>query len=224
MGEVEIHERPVALADISAIIEASPKATLFKDAGPEHFEIVGAVGGSRRRYAAAFGIDRRAQPGAGVRPADGEPAAGGRGAAGGRAGAAGGDTGDAVDLTRLPFHMQHQYDGAPYLSSAIDYAVDPKTGRRNVGCRRLMLRSRTTMLSNLTQVSDLKRMFLECVERGEHLHLNFAVGAHPLDFLAACVRAPVRRVRHGRRRCAARRCRWCAACRTACRCRPTPSS
>ena len=36
--------------------------------------------------------------------------------------------------------MQHDYDGAPYLSSAIDYAVDPKTGRRNVGCRRLMLR------------------------------------------------------------------------------------
>ena len=69
LGEVEIHDRPVALAEISAIIEASPKATLFKDAGPEHFEIVGAVGGSRRRHAAAFGIERRAQPGAGVRAA-----------------------------------------------------------------------------------------------------------------------------------------------------------
>ena len=190
-GEVEIHERPIALADMSAIIEASPKATLFKDAGPEHFEIVGAVGGSRRRHALAFGTDdernlaqefsrRMASPQAVVE-------------------VPGGDApvqqvviaGDAVDLTKLPFHMQHQYDGAPYLSSAIDYTVDPKTGRRNVGCRRLMLRSRTTMLSNLTQVSDLKRMFLECVERGEHLHLNFAVGSHPLDFLAACVRVPV---------------------------------
>src|SRR6185369_12972832 len=55
IGEVDIHDRPVALADISAIIEGSPKATLFKDAAPEHFEIVGAVGGSRRRHAAAFG-------------------------------------------------------------------------------------------------------------------------------------------------------------------------
>jgi UbiD family decarboxylase len=54
-----------------------------------------------------------------------------------------------------------------------------------------MLRSRTTMLSNLTQVSDLKAMFLAAVERGEHLIVNFAVGAHPLDFLAACVRAPI---------------------------------
>src|SRR5215475_14849950 len=57
LGEVEIHEKPIALAEISGVIEGSPKASLFKDAGPEHFEIVGAVGGSRRRLAAAFGCD-----------------------------------------------------------------------------------------------------------------------------------------------------------------------
>src|SRR5882762_2876902 len=57
IGEVEVYAEPVALADISGIIEASPKAVLFKDVGPEHFEIVGGVGGSRRRYAAAFGLD-----------------------------------------------------------------------------------------------------------------------------------------------------------------------
>jgi UbiD family decarboxylase len=191
LGEVDVHKRPVALAEISAIIESSPHATLFKDAGPEHFEIVGAVGGSRRRYAAAFGTHdernlaqefarRMANPQGVVEiPQNDAPVQQVV------------LTGDAIDLTELPFHVQHEYDGAPYLSSAIDYSVDPKTGRRNVGCRRLMLRSRNTMLSNLTQVSDLKRVFLECVERGEHLHLNFAVGSHPLDFLAACVRAPV---------------------------------
>ncbi|MPZ39719.1 MAG: UbiD family decarboxylase [Rhizobiales bacterium] len=191
MGEVDIHDRPVALADMSAIIEGSTNATLFKDAGPEHFEIVGAVGGSRRRHTLAFGTsdERNLAQEFGRRMANMQPVV---------------DVpqadapvqqvvmaGDDVDLTKLPFHMQHTYDGAPYLSSAIDYTLDPKTGRRNVGCRRLMLRGKTTMLSNLTQMSDLKRMFLECVERGEHLHLNFAVGAHPLDFLAACVRAPV---------------------------------
>src|SRR6185369_11168201 len=48
LGEVETHAEPVDLADISAIIEASPKATRFKN--------VGAVGGSRRRMAAAFGL------------------------------------------------------------------------------------------------------------------------------------------------------------------------
>jgi UbiD family decarboxylase len=191
LGEVDIHEMPVALSDISAIIEASPRASLFKDVGPEHFEIVGAVGGSRSRYARAFGISdernlaqefarRMANPQEVVEVPHGDAPVQQVIA-----------TGSDIDLAGLPFHMQHQYDGAPYLSSAIDYTVDPKTGKRNVGCRRLMLRSRTTMLSNLTQVSDLKRIFLEAVERGEHLPVNFAVGAHPLDFLAACVRAPI---------------------------------
>jgi len=188
LGEVETHCEPVALADISAIIEASPKATLFKNAGPERFEIAGAVGGSRRRYAAAFGLaDERALAGEFARRMQSPQRV---------IEIAQGEapvqqvvvTGDAIDLTRLPFHVQHQYDGAPYISSAIDYAVDPASGKRNVGCRRLMLRSRTTMRSNLTQMSDLKRMFLAAVERGEHLTVNFAIGSHPLDFLAACVR------------------------------------
>ena len=191
LGEVDVHDQPIALSEISAIIEASSKATLFKDVGAEHFEIVGAVGGSRRRHAAAFGLAdernlaqefarRMANPQTVIEiPQSEAPAQ--------QVVVVGGD----IDLTELPFHMQHQYDGAPYMSSAIDYAVDPKTGKRNVGCRRLMLRSRTTMLSNLTQVSDLKAMFLAAVERKEHLTVNFAVGAHPLDFLAACVRAPV---------------------------------
>ncbi len=191
IGEVDTHDRPVALADISAIIEGSPRASLFKDAGPEHFEMVGAVGGSRRRHAAAFGTsdERNLAQEFGRRMANPQPIVEvpQADAPVQQVVVAGND----VDLAKLPFHLQHAYDGAPYLSAAIDYAVDPKTGRRNVGCRRLMLRSRNTMLSNLTQVSDLKRMFLECVERGEHLHLNFAVGSHPLDFLAACVRAPV---------------------------------
>jgi len=174
LGEVETHAEPVDLADISAIIEASPKATLFKNAG--RFEIVGAVGGSRRRMAAAFGLSdvralaaeysRRMQsPQRAFEIPQGEAPVQQVVL-----------TGDAIDLMRLPFHVQHQYDGAPYISSAIDYSVDPVTGRRNVGCRRLMLRSRTTMRSNLTQTSDLRRMFLESVARGEHLPVNFAIG------------------------------------------------
>jgi len=189
LGEVEIHPEPVDLADISAIIEASPKATLFKNAGPERFEIVGAVGGSRRRYAAAFGLsDERALAGEFARRMQNPKQAFEipQGEAPVQQVVM---TGDAVDLTRLPFHVQHQYDGAPYISSAMDYSVDPVTGRRNVGCRRLMLRSRKTMRSNLIQVSDLRRMFLESVARGEHLTVNFAIGSHPLDFVAASVRA-----------------------------------
>src|SRR5262245_34171216 len=216
LGEVETHPEPVALADISALIEASPKATLFTNAGPERFEIVGGVGGSRRRYAAAFGLAdertlaeefarRMRSPQKAVEIPQGEAPV-----------QQVVITGAAIDLTKLPFHMQHQYDGAPYISSAIDYAVDPVSGKRNVGCRRLMLRSRTTMRSNLTQMSDLKRMFMEAVGRGEHLTVNFAIGWPPA---CGCRRstsstwsAP----------CGGRRSPWRRQCRTAASFRPTP--
>jgi 3-polyprenyl-4-hydroxybenzoate decarboxylase len=87
--------------------------------------------------------------------------------------------------------MQHHHDGAPYLSSAIDYSVDPTTGRRNVGCRRLMLRGRREMRSNLTQPSDLKEIYLRCVARGEQLPASYVIGSHPLNYLAAGLRLPV---------------------------------
>ena len=59
IGEAEVYDKPVALADLAAVIADTPKAVLFRDAGPEHFEIAAAVGGSRRRLAAALGVDER---------------------------------------------------------------------------------------------------------------------------------------------------------------------
>ena len=98
--------------------------------------------------------------------------------------------GDEIDLTKLPFHLQHELDGAPYISSGIDYSVDPATGRTNVGCRRLMFRDRRTMRANLSQPSDLKNCYIACVERGQTLPVSFAIGSHPLDYLAAGLRLP----------------------------------
>ena len=189
LGEVEIHEEPVALAELSAIIESTPKATLFKQAGPQRYEMVASVLGSRSRMAAAFGVGERdvpleymrrmatPQPVAEVPSKDAPVHAVVK-------------TGDAIDLAALPFHIQHEYDGCTYISAAIDYSVDPATGKTNVGCRRLMLRDRSTMRSNLTAESDLKRIYRGCVERKEKLPVSFAVGSHPLDFIAAGMRIP----------------------------------
>src|ERR1700760_1888319 len=54
MEEVAIHDKPVPLTGLSAIIESSPRAHLFKKAGPEQVEIVAGTGSSRKRLAAAF--------------------------------------------------------------------------------------------------------------------------------------------------------------------------
>jgi 2,5-furandicarboxylate decarboxylase 1 len=189
IDEVEVHDEPVSLIDLSAIIEATPKASLFRKAGPEQLELVAAVAGSRRRIAAALGVDARDVTREYLRRLETQQPV---------VEVPSGEapvhevvlTGDDVDLTKLPFFLQHELDGGPYISSAIDYTVDPATGRTNVGCRRLMLRDERSLTSNLTQESDLKRIYGGCVERKQPLPVNFAVGSHPLDFMAATLRVP----------------------------------
>jgi 2,5-furandicarboxylate decarboxylase 1 len=190
IGELQVHDEHVSLADLSAVIESTPKAVLLRNVGPEGLEIIAAVSGSRRRIAAAFGVDEREvahehmrrmanpQP---IVEVSSEEAPIHQVVL----------TGDRIDLTTLPFHLQHELDGAPYISSGIDYSVDAVTGHTNVGCRRLMFRDRSTMRANLSQPSDLKRCYMAAVERGERLPASFAIGSHPLDFMAAGMRIPV---------------------------------
>ena len=190
IGEVEIHDEPVALAEMSGIIEKTQKAVLFNRAGAEQYEVIAAVSGSRKRIAAAFGVaqgeiaqeyNRRiAKPQKIIEVPSSEAPVHEVVRTGGQ-----------IDLTTLPFHPQHDYDGGTYISSAIDYSIDPATGKHNVGCRRLMLRGKTTLRTNLTAPSDLRACYKACVERKEKLPISFAIGSHPLDFLAATARFPV---------------------------------
>ena len=187
LGEVDVHDEPVPLTELSTIIEYTHKAVLFKNAGPERVELVAKTAGSRKRIAAAFETSEdklyeeyfkrltNQQPLVEVPSAEAPVHAIQI-------------IGKDVDLTKLPFHPQHAFDGSCYLSSAIDYTIDPATGRRNVGCRRLSLRNRYEAGTNVTAPSDLKRIYTACVERGQKLPVTFTVGAHPLDFFAATTR------------------------------------
>ena len=189
IDEVEIHDEPVPLTGLSPIIEATPKAVLFKKAGPRHLELVAKAAAGRRRLIAAFDSNedeiydefyrRMANPQEVVQVSSDEaPVHAVR------------IIGEEVDLTELPFHLQHEYDGSCYISSGIDYTVDPATGRTNVGSRRLSLRNRYQAGTNVTAPSDLKRIYQACAARGERLPITFTIGSHPLDFYAATTRVP----------------------------------
>ena len=189
LGEVEIKEDPVSLTDLSAIIEGTEKAVLFKDAGPDHLEMIAKACASRARILAAFNSTstdvyeelhtRLANPQEVIEvPSNEAPVHAVK------------LTGDDIDLTRLPFHPQHEFDGSSYISSGIDYTLDPETGRTNVGSRRLSLRNRTQTGTNITAPSDLKRIYQACAERKERLPVTFTIGSHPLDFFAATTRIP----------------------------------
>lgn len=189
IGEAEVYEAPISLADLSEVIENTKKTIVFKSVGPQKYEMVSAVAGSRARLAAAFGVApknvaheymrrlRSPQPIVEI-PSEAAPV---RQVV---------KLGDDIDLTELPFHVQHEYDGGTYISSGIDFSVDPVSKRTNVGCRRLMLCGRREMRANLTDASDLKRSYIGCLKRGERLSVSYVIGSNPLDFLVASGKQP----------------------------------
>jgi 2,5-furandicarboxylate decarboxylase 1 len=190
IGELDVVDRPVDLPDLDALIEASYKVLLFRQAGPEKYEIVSGLLSSRRRLAAAFGVEepgllqefmRRARTPQPVIEVTSKDAPVHQVVL----------QGHDIDLTKLPFHLQHELDGAPYISSAMDFTVDSSTGKPNVGCRRLMLKGRRELQTNLTQLSDLKKIYLGAMQRKERLPLSFVIGSHPTDFVAAAMKIPM---------------------------------
>ncbi len=188
-GHVTIHEEPVALADLSSIIEATPNTHLFRQAGPEQLEMVSTIGASRARLAMAFEvpedrlIEEYARRMANPQPivevsSDEAPVHQVR------------ITGQDVDLTKLPFHAQHENDGSVYISCGLDFSIDSATGLSNFGSRRLSLRNRYETGINVTAPSDLKAIYQACVARGERHPISFALGSGLLDFMASGLRIP----------------------------------
>ncbi len=189
MGEMEVRDDPVPLTKMSEIIENTPKGVLFRKAGPEKQEVAAKVMGGRKRLAAAFAttedkvydeLHKRLANSQQVVEIPSSEAPVHEVVI----------SGDDIDLTRLPFHPQHEFDGSCYISSGIDYTVDPVSGRTNVGSRRLSLRNRRETGTNVTAPSDLKRIYQGCVARGEKLPITFTIASHPLDMFAATSRKP----------------------------------
>src|SRR5258708_13274778 len=124
MGEVEIHDEPVPLTSLGAIIERTEKAVLFKKAGPEQVEIVAKTAASRKRLIAAFEtteekiydeyFKRLANPKPVVEIPSGDAPV-----------HAVKITGKHVDLTKLPFHPHHAHHRSSYLPSPPHYTTAP---------------------------------------------------------------------------------------------------
>jgi 2,5-furandicarboxylate decarboxylase 1 len=183
--ELQRIDSAVELADVAAVLEGNRKAVWFTRAGAEGASLAGNVTASRSRLAHAFGttpegllqevlrrlkskgevIESKAAPVHEV--VETEP-----------------------DLTALPVHLQHGLDGAPYISAAVDFALDAERGVTNVGMRRLMLRGRREAGVDLNAPSDLRAIYQAQVKRGKRLPIAFAVGSHPIDQVAATMRLP----------------------------------
>jgi UbiD family decarboxylase len=183
-GELEVIAQPVDLIDMGARLDGNPKAVLFRAAGPEKAQVVGNVMGSRRRLALSMGVgekELRAETsrrlGQEIAPIE----------------VSSSQapvhqvvwTGKDADFTRLPIHLQHSEDGAPYISASIDITRSLDGAKRNVGYRRMMLRGRQEAGIDLIAPSDLRALYGEYVKRKERMPVAFVIGSHPADGIAA---------------------------------------
>ncbi|MFT8243207.1 UbiD family decarboxylase [Roseomonas sp. BN140053] len=189
-GELDTVEGAIDLADLPDRMEGNDRAVLATQVGPEGATLVGNVAASRSRLALAFGVPvekllpevmrrLRTAPGTVTLPREAAPVQ---------------QVvllGEEADLLKLPVHLQHGRDGAPYISASIDFAPDVSRGWQNVGIRRLMLRGPREAGIDLVSPSDLRMVYEASAAAGKPLPVAFAVGTHPVDHVAATMRLPV---------------------------------
>ncbi len=188
-GELDIRDDRLDLADLADIMQGNEKAVWFRNVGDERMELVGNVLASRTRLARAFDCEPRKvalemQRRLRIKPEFIDLD---------RASAPVQEVvlqGADADLTKLPVHLQHAADGAPYMA-AVDYVIDPATGMTNSGFRRLMLRGRHEAGVDLNAPSDLRAIYMAASARGEKLPIAFVIGSHPIDHVSATMRVPV---------------------------------
>src|SRR5712675_2445507 len=188
-GQCVVHDQPIDLIDIAAVLDGNPKAVWFRNVGPERTELVGNVLGGRERLGLALGTDAAGFAQA-MRERLPHPVAPIEVASSAAPVHEVVLTGEDADFTKLPVHLQHGQDGAPYISASMDFARDPATGWTNIGCRRIMLRGPRTAGIDLIAPSDLKAIYLKSSQKGDKLPVAYVIGGHPTTFLAAV--APAR--------------------------------
>src|SRR5512138_1442366 len=115
--ELERRAEPIELGDVAALHEGNAKALWFSSAGGA--ELAANVTASRSRLALAFGTPPEQLLGEVLaRLAKPQPVT---------------EVKDAPvqavvepdpDLTQLPVHLQHELDGAPYISASMDITRD----------------------------------------------------------------------------------------------------
>lgn len=186
-GELERVRHPVDVRELGKLIEASDRALLFESITGFSMPVLANAMGNRRRWALAFGCDEpflrkelEARTRQLIRPI--------------RV-----DTGPVTevilvgpeaDLGALPVYLQHEFDGAPYFSAALDVSKHPESGRYNTGVRRLMVRGPRQTGIDMVAPSDLRAAYRRARELGRKFEVAFVIGAHPLDYLATQMKVP----------------------------------
>lgn len=187
LGELTRIEEPVSIRNVGKIVEAHDQALLFTSVTGYSMPLLANVMATRRRWSEALVCE----PMALVEEVKRRSAA--------RVAPAMVETGPVKEVVRvgsdatlsdLPAYLQHDRDGAPYISAALDVTKHPESGHFNIGVRRLMLRGTRETGVDVVAPSDMRASYRRAREIGKRFEIAFVVGTYASDYLATQMKVP----------------------------------
>ncbi|HEY8356515.1 MAG TPA: UbiD family decarboxylase [Ramlibacter sp.] len=97
-------------------------------------------------------------------------------------------TGDEVDVERLPISRHFEADAGRYISSGILVCKDPDTGVRNLSFQRLQMKGPNRFGASLHSRGHIWEHLQRCEARGKNLEVAVVIGCHPAIYLAGAAK------------------------------------
>jgi 2,5-furandicarboxylate decarboxylase 1 len=183
-GELVTIDKPVDPRDISAVITGTGKAVLLNNVKEyENFRVVGGIVRDRVKQALGFGLSpeglqdhlrkvfKNRIPVKLVEDAPLKEII---------------IREKDVDLTYLPWVLQHLKDGGPYIGSGVQFVNHPVYGS-DAGMYRHMFLTEKTMAVDFNTPNDIRTFYAESQEKGQGLEMAVAIGLHPIELMAGAV-------------------------------------
>lgn len=100
------------------------------------------------------------------------------------------ETGEEVDLFRLPIPMSSIYDGGPMITAGVVIAQDPEYGL-NCGIYRFMVKEKSLTGIDIVTPNNMRLYAQRAYEAGRPCPISISIGTHPLEIMGAGFRAPI---------------------------------
>ncbi len=100
------------------------------------------------------------------------------------------ETGDAVDLFRLPVPMSSIHDGGPMITAGVVIAKDPEYGL-NSGMYRFMVKEKNLTGIDIVTPNNMRFFAQRAYEAGRPCPISISIGTHPFEIMGSGFRAPL---------------------------------
>ncbi|MBW7850666.1 MAG: UbiD family decarboxylase [Rhodospirillales bacterium] len=95
------------------------------------------------------------------------------------------ETGDAIDLHKLPIVTHHEMDMGPYITAGSAWVKDPETGMTNCAIIRIMVAGPKKLVVNFNAARHTNYVFQKYKKMGKSVPMLIVVGHHPSFYLGA---------------------------------------